>query len=94
MSNKSGTLYTGITNDLARRVYQHKSQLTEGFTKKYRITSLLYYETTSDVNTAITREKQIKGMLKTKKIELIKTMNPQLKDINVEWLDENDASQP
>jgi putative endonuclease len=94
MSNKSGTLYTVITNDLERRVYQHKSGVTEGFTKKYRITHLLYFETTGEVTEAISREKQIKGMLKSKKIELIKTMNPQLKDLSEEWLDEKGASTP
>jgi putative endonuclease len=94
MSNKSGTLYTGVTNDLERRVYQHKNGVTEGFTKKYKITNLLYFETTGDVTEAITREKQIKGMLKGKKIELIKTMNPELKDLAGEWLDENNPSRP
>ena len=80
MSNKSGALYTGITNDLEQRVYQHKNKLIEGFTKRYNITQLVYFSYSDDVATAIAREKQIKGMLRSKKIELIKTMNPQLKD--------------
>ena len=94
MSNKSGTLYTGITNDLEQRVHQHKSQLIEGFTKKYKVTHLLYFESSYDVATAISREKQIKGMLRNKKIELIKTINPQLRDLSEEWIDKNNASPP
>ena len=94
MSNKSGTLYTGITNDLERRVQQHKSQTIDGFTKKYKITQLLYFESTNDVTTAIEREKQIKGMLRSKKVGRIKTMNPQLKDLSEEWVDKNNASPP
>lgn len=97
MSNKSGTLYTGVTNDLERRVYQHKNQTTEGFTKRYNITQLLYFDSTNDVTAAIASEKQIKGMLRLKKIELIKTMNPQMKDLSVDWFDnsvKNNASRP
>ena len=89
MSNKSGTLYTGITNDLERRVYQHKCKLIEGFTKKYNITRLVYIESTDDVTVAIAREKQIKGMLRNKKIELIKTLNPEWKDLSEDWYDPN-----
>ena len=63
MTNKSRTLYTGITNNLERRVYEHKNKLIEGFTKKYNITKLVYYEISNDVEAAITREKQIKGWL-------------------------------
>ena len=59
MSNKSGTLYTGITNDLEQRVYQHKNKLIEGFTKRYNITQLVYFSSSDDVTTAIAREKQI-----------------------------------
>ena len=85
MSNKSGTLYTGITNDLEQRVYQHKNKLIEGFTKRYNITQLVYFSSSDNVATAIAREKQIKGMLRSKKIELIKTMNPQLKGLSEGW---------
>ena len=87
MSNKSATLYTGITNDLERRVYQHKNKLIEGFTKRYNITQLVYFASTDDVTAAIAREKQIKGMLRSKKIELIKTMNPLWKDLSEGWFD-------
>jgi putative endonuclease len=89
MANKRGILYTGITNDLERRVYQHKNKLVEGFTKKYNVTDLVYFESTDDVTVAITREKQIKGMLRSKKVELIKTMNPQWQDLSENWYDKN-----
>ncbi len=85
MSNKTGTLYTGVTNDLERRVYQHKNRLIEGFTKRYNITQLVYFDSSDEVTTAIAREKQIKGMLRSKKIALIKTMNPQWKDLSDGW---------
>ena len=85
MTNKSGTLYTGITNNLERRVYEHKNKLLKGFTKRYNITKLVYYEITSDVHAAIEREKQIKGWLRSKKIALIETMNPQWVDLSEGW---------
>ncbi len=85
LSNKRGTLYTGVTNDLERRIYQHKNKLTEGFTKKYNITRLIYFESTDDITAAIAREKQIKGLLRSKKIELIKTMNPKWEDLSTAW---------
>lgn len=84
VTNKSKTLYTGFTNDLQRRVYQHKHKLVEGFTKKYNIAKLVYYETTLDVKSAIAREKQIKGWLRKKKIELIESVNPNWKDLSEE----------
>ncbi len=87
MANKRGTLYTGITNDLEKRVYQHKQKLIEGFTKRYNITRLVYFESSNDVKAAITREKQIKGLLRSKKIELIKTLNPEWTDLSEGWFD-------
>ncbi len=86
MTNKSRTLYTGITNNLERRVYEHKNKLIEGFTKKYNITKLVYYEIGNDVEAAITREKQIKGWLRRKKIDLIESVNPQWEDLSKGWL--------
>ena len=68
MTNKSKMLYTGITNNLLRRVYEHKKKLVPGFTHQYNITRLVYFETTHDVRAAIRREKQIKGWLRTKKV--------------------------
>jgi putative endonuclease len=85
MTNRSRTLYTGVTNDLVRRVYEHQHKLVEGFTKKYNITMLVYYEETSDVRAALVREKQIKGWLRAKKVALIESMNPKWDDLSKEW---------
>jgi len=81
MASKRLTLYVGVTNNLMRRVNEHKKHLTEGFTKKYHVTRLVYYEETNDVNAAIAREKEIKGWLRRKKIALIKSVNPTWKDL-------------
>ena len=89
MANKSRTLYTGVTSDLKRRVYQHKHKLAPGFTSKYNITQLVYFETTSDVKSAIAREKQIKGWLRSKKIALIESTNPTWQDLSTDWFDES-----
>lgn len=78
-------MYTGVTNDLKRRVYEHKSKLISGFTKKYNITKLVYYEGTNEVTSAIVREKQIKGWLRRRKIALIELANPRWKDLSEEW---------
>ncbi len=88
LSNQRGTLYTGVTNDLERRVFEHKSKSVEGFTRKYNVSRLVYFETSDDVTAVIAREKQIKGMLRAKKIDLIKTMNPALSDLASEWFDD------
>jgi len=85
MTNHSKTLYTGVTNDLIRRVYEHKNKMVEGFTKKYNITKLVYFEETGDVEAAIAREKRIKGWLRSKKIALIESANPKWKDLSAEW---------
>jgi len=86
MTNKSKTLYTGVTDNLERRVYEHKNKLVEGFTKRYNITKLVYYEETNNVQIAIEREKQIKGWLRRRKIALIESMNPKWADLSDEWL--------
>ena len=85
MTNSSRTLYTGVTDDLIRRVYEHKNKLIEGFTQKYNITRLVYYEITSDIQAAIQREKQIKGWLRKKKIALIEATNPKWEDLSEGW---------
>jgi putative endonuclease len=85
MTNKSRTLYTGVTNDLIRRVYEHKNKVNPGFTSKYNIQFLVYYETAPDINIAIMREKQIKGWLRAKKIALIDSFNPEWKDLSSEF---------
>ncbi len=92
MTNRSGTLYTGVTNNLQRRVYQHKHKLVPGFTSTYNITKLVYYEETPDVSAAIAREKQIKGWLREKKIALIESMNPGREDLCLQWDGEEDPS--
>ena len=85
MTNKSGTLYVGVTNNLERRIFEHKNSLIEGFTKKYNINRLVYYEETNDIIAAITREKQIKGWLRDKKIVLIESINPDWNDLSEDW---------
>ena len=82
ITNKSGTLYTGVTNNLERRIFEHKNHLIEGFTKKYKITKLVYFEETSDIRVAISREKQIKGWTRKKKIALIESINPEWNDLS------------
>ena len=82
MTNKRNTvIYTGVTNNLKRRVYEHKEKLIEGFTKKYNITKLVYYEVLKDIENAILRENQIKGGSRQKKIELINNMNKEWRDL-------------
>ena len=83
MASYSRVLYTGVTNDLCRRVYQHKHKLVEGFTSRYNVNQLVYYETTGDVKAAIEREKQIKGWRREKKLALIEGLNPK-------WIDMSD----
>lgn len=85
MTNKSRTLYTGVTNNLERRVYEHKYKLIKGFTSKYNITLLVYFEVCNDIREAIAREKQIKGWLRSKKIALIESVNPGWKDLAGGW---------
>jgi putative endonuclease len=82
LTNKSNrVLYTGVTNDLGRRVYEHKTKLLDGFTKKYNVDKLVYFECTNDINAAILREKKIKGGSRQKKIELVNSLNPDWKDL-------------
>ena len=80
-NKRNGTLYVGVTSDLVRRVYEHKSKTADGFTKKYNVDKLGYYEIYDDIVTAIEREKQIKGGSRKKKIDLIESLNPEWKDL-------------
>ncbi len=80
-SRKNGTLYTGVTNNLTRRIYEHKNKLADGFTKKYNINKLVYYECFQTITYAIQREKQIKHFLRADKIKLIEKSNPNWKDL-------------
>lgn len=82
MASRSRVLYTGVTNDLVARVYQHKQRETDGFTKQYYVTRLVYFEAWSDIRGAIGREKQIKGWLRKKKVALIESMNPKWRDLS------------
>ena len=82
ITNKNNTtLYTGVTSNLIQRIYQHKEKLVEGFSKKYNLQKLVYYECTKDVQSAIYMEKQIKAGSRMKKIQLIENMNPEWKDL-------------
>jgi len=82
MTNKgNSTLYTGVTNDLNRRIYEHKKKLVDGFTKKYNITKIVYYEIYDDAENAILREKQLKGGSRQSKIDLINSVNPDWHDL-------------
>ena len=82
LTNKNNTvLYTGVTSDLKRRVYEHKQKFVKGFTSKYNVDKLVYFEVFDDVYNAITREKQIKGGSRQKKIDLINSMNETWKDL-------------
>ncbi|MQY55434.1 MAG: GIY-YIG nuclease family protein [Dehalococcoidia bacterium] len=82
MTSKSNTvLYTGVTNTLTRRVYEHKEKLVDVFARKYKITKLVYYELFEDIENAILREKQIKGGSRQKKIDLINTMNKEWREL-------------
>ncbi|PIR96487.1 MAG: excinuclease ABC subunit C [Candidatus Doudnabacteria bacterium CG10_big_fil_rev_8_21_14_0_10_42_18] len=78
---KNTVLYTGVTNDLVRRAYEHKNKMVEGFTKKYNINKLIYYETTENIDSAILREKQIKAGSRQKKLDLINKFNSDWKDL-------------
>ena len=85
MTNKrNNVLYTGVTSDLVKRVYEHKNKLVKGFTSKYNVNKLVYFEEFGDVEEAIVREKQIKGWLRSRKLNLIKGTNPTFKDLSEE----------
>jgi putative endonuclease len=92
MASRSRTVYTGVTNDLERRVYEHKHKLVPGFTARYNIDRLVYFETTEDVNAAIYREKQIKGWLRSKKLALIASVNPTWNDLSASWFEQKETS--
>jgi len=82
MSSKAKVLYIGMTNNIARRVYEHKNKMNIGFTSRYNINSLVYFETVANEISAIKREKQLKGWLREKKIKLIETSNPNWDDLS------------
>jgi putative endonuclease len=86
LASASRVLYTGITNDLQRRVLEHKARRVPGFTQKYHVTQLMYCEAFRDVRDAIAREKQIKAWTRAKRIALIETLNPHWRDLSADWL--------
>jgi putative endonuclease len=88
MTNKTRTLYTGVTNNLEKRVYEHKRKLFPGFTRQYNINRLVYFETFGDIRDAIKREKRIKGWLRTKKVAMVIGVNPAWRDLGQGWYDE------
>jgi len=85
LASKSRRLYVGVTNSLERRLFEHKSKQSDGFTKQYNIDRLVYFEQTTDVLSAISREKQIKSWGRNKKIALIEAINPTWEDLSDEW---------
>lgn len=85
-SKKNGTLYIGVTNDLLRRVFEHRSEMIDGFTKKYKVRKLVYYEHTNDIYSAIEREKMLKKWNRQWKIELIEQFNPDWNDLYEELI--------
>jgi putative endonuclease len=91
MTNNSRTLYTGVTNNLERRVYEHKHKLLPGFAQKYNLSRLVYYESCGDVRSAIQREKQIKGWLGAKKVALILSVNHAWRDLSEAWYEKNNC---
>ena len=86
MTNNSGTLYVGVTNNLERRAAEHRQGTGEGFTAKYKMTRLVYYEVTSDVRSALEREKEIKRWVRRRKIALIASANPYWRDLGVAFV--------
>ena len=85
LTSNSGTLYVGMTNDLHRRVYQHKHKIILGFTARYNVNRLVYFEIFKEPKQAIAREKQIKGWVRRKKIALIEEGNPTWRDLSEDW---------
>jgi putative endonuclease len=94
MGNRWGTLYIGVTNDLVRRVFEHKNGSFKGFTSKYKLSLLLYYETTASPKAAISREKQLKGWVRRKKLALVKSVNAGWNDLSADWYADSRRPKP
>ncbi len=84
-NSKNKVLYIGVTNNIQRRIYEHKNKTADGFTKKYNVNKLVFYEITNDAKTAIEREKELKGWKREKKNALVESMNPEWKDLSLDW---------
>jgi putative endonuclease len=85
MASKSRVLYVGVTSNLQRRVHEHKAGEIDGFSRKYKVNRLVHYEVTTEVRSALAREKELKGWRRTTKVELIETTNPLWNDLSEEW---------
>ncbi|MCL4353214.1 GIY-YIG nuclease family protein [Patescibacteria group bacterium] len=85
-SKRNGTLYIGVTNNLSRRIYEHKNNLIKGFTEKYGVDKLVCFEQTTDINSALTREKQLKKWNRAWKLALIEKENPNWNDLSDDWM--------
>ena len=94
LTNNHKTLYIGVTNDIDRRLYEHKHKLLPGFTKRYNIDKLVYFEQHADINAAIERETRLKGWTRQKKIDLIESTNPTWKDLSESWVASSPSLQP
>ncbi|HEX7926969.1 MAG TPA: GIY-YIG nuclease family protein [bacterium] len=92
MTNRSRTLYVGVTNDLARRVTEHKAGTGKAFTARYRIDRLVWFEETDDMRTAIEGEKRIKGWTRARKTALVEALNPNWEDLSVGWISDSTSS--
>jgi putative endonuclease len=86
LSSRSSTLYIGVTNDLIKRIYEHKEKFVEGFTKRYAIDRLVYYESGGSIESAIAREKQLKGWRRERKLALIESVNPDWQDLSLAFM--------
>ncbi len=84
-SRRNGTVYTGVTNNLLNRMYSHKNKLLRGFSSRYNVNRLVFFEETGDIFSAIEREKEIKGWRRSKKLRLIESTNPTWKDLSEGW---------
>jgi putative endonuclease len=94
LASQSGVLYVGVTNDLERRVFAHKLKLVGGFTAKYNVDQLVYFETTPNVRAAIAREKEIKGWRRSRKVALIELENPGWEDLSLRWAEKVGIPRP
>ncbi len=92
LASKSGVLYIGVTNDLMRRVFEHREKVIPGFTSKYNVVRVVYFESFGDIRDAIAREKQLKGWRREKKVALIEAANPTWRDLAAAWTDDRDSS--
>ena len=93
LASLTRTVYVGVTNDLVRRVWEHKQKLIGGFTARYNVVRLVHYEETHDIRVAIAREKQIKGWVRDKKVALVESTNPAWKDLAEDWYSDTEARQ-